>query len=62
MYSSGVGSVIIYGTVATYSCDEGFILQGSLIRSCSGDGSTPLGAFDGVEPVCSGNYLLLSSF
>ena len=40
-------------TVATYSCDEGFILLGSERRTCEyRNGST--GIWSDVEPTCDG--------
>ncbi len=44
------------GTVATYSCLEGFRLEGSPDRNCVGDDSTSDGNWDGVEPVCNGMF------
>ncbi len=38
--------------VATYSCDVGFSLVGNNTRTCTGDGSSITGAFDGVAPIC----------
>ena len=43
------------GTVATYSCGEGFGLSGGdVTRTCEGDGSSPNGAWSGVTPSCEG--------
>ena len=43
------------GTVATYSCDEGFGLSGGdVTRTCEGDGSSPNGDWSGVTPSCEG--------
>ncbi len=39
------------GTVATYSCDDGFILIGSSNRVCEDDGDI-LGTFAGIAPSC----------
>ena len=44
-------------TVATYSCLQGFRLEGSPDRTCVGDGSTSDGTWDSVEPVCNGMSL-----
>ncbi len=41
-------------TVATYTCDDGFVLRGgNEMRTCvdAGDGSSN-GRFDGVAPTC----------
>ena len=42
-----VGPEYDLGTVATYTCDEGFMLVGSAQRTCE-DGN-----FSGMEPFCS---------
>ena len=42
-----------YNTVATYSCDPGFSLQGSPTRTCTGDGTSVDGMFDGTAPSCA---------
>ena len=41
--SSGVNE----GSVATYTCDEGFILTGSITRTCTTNGGWTL-----IAPVC----------
>ena len=35
-------------TIATYSCDDGFMLIGSPERTCESSGN-----FSGVDPMCS---------
>ena len=42
-----------YNTVATYSCNPGFSLQGSPTRTCTGDGTSVDGMFDGTAPSCA---------
>ena len=37
------------GSIATYTCDEGFKLVGQSTRSCQENG-----AWDGTEPLCIG--------
>ena len=49
-----------YGTTASYDCDEGFFLQGESNRTCGGDGSSTVGIFDGVAPVCTSKFLAYS--
>ncbi len=44
----------IFAVVGTYSCDTGFSLVGNDSRTCSGDGSSVIGAFDGETPICEG--------
>ena len=46
-----------YDTMATYSCDVGYFLEGNSIRRCSGDGSSTTGSFDGLSPICTGMYV-----
>jgi len=36
------------GSVANYSCDAGFTLQGNTVRNC-----TPDATWDGAEPTCT---------
>ena len=35
------------GSRATYSCDNGFVLQGNIIRKCQN-----IGEWSGKEPIC----------
>ncbi|XP_064384964.1 uncharacterized protein LOC135333878 isoform X2 [Halichondria panicea] len=42
-----------YDTMATYSCDVGYFLEGNSIRRCGGDGSSTTGSFDGLSPICT---------
>ncbi len=41
-----------FDVVATYNCDTGFSLVGNSSRTCSGDGSSTTGAFDGSASTC----------
>ena len=43
-----------FGTTATYTCLEGYFLEGTSTRTCIGDGSGSSGNWNGVAPVCSG--------
>ena len=43
------------GGVATYVCDDGFELEGSMTRTCESSGM-----WSGVEPMCRG--MLITSF
>ena len=36
--------------MAIHSCDTGFVLAGK--RTCTGDGSSTTGVFDGVAAIC----------
>lgn len=47
----------LLGALATYSCDNGFILEGNRLRMCGSDG-----LWAGDPPMCSGeelNYLII---
>ena len=55
-YSPDVTSPYNFGTVATHTCNEGFYLQGSNARTCSGDGSSVSGMWSGSAPVCAGKF------
>ena len=44
-----------YGTTATYQCDSGYELTGGdTVKTCTGDGSSPMGQWDGSAPHCTG--------
>ena len=44
-----------YGTTATYQCDSGYELTGGdTVRTCTGDGSSPEGQWNGTAPHCTG--------
>ena len=43
----------VFGTIATYTCVNGFGLRGGdKSRVCVGDGSSPLGEWSGATPSC----------
>ncbi len=44
-----------FNVVASYSCDIGFTLVGGTTRTCTGDGSSVIGAFDRLAPTCEGD-------
>ena len=44
-----------FETQSTYSCDTGFFLVGINTRTCTGDGSSITGSFDGEAPTCEGD-------
>ncbi len=54
MYSSNAdeNSVFSFNVVATYTCDTGFSLVGGNSRTCTGDGNSTTGVFNGVAPTC----------
>ncbi len=41
-----------FDVVVNYYCDTGFSLVGNSLRTCTGDGSSTAGAFDGGAPTC----------
>ena len=56
-YSSDTVSPFDFGTTATYSCDEGFFLEGNSTQTCEGDGSRVDGVWSGSAPVCAGTLI-----
>ena len=40
-------STRVVGSIATYNCDDGFLLSGSIDRECQGNGT-----WSGDEPLC----------
>ena len=47
----------MFNVTANHSCDTGFDLVGNSSRTCSGDGSSITGAFDGEAPRCEGECI-----
>ena len=45
------------GTTATYSCYEGYYLEGEDVRTCVEDVSGVNGIWSGSTPRCAGKYL-----
>ena len=41
-----------FNAMANHSCDTGFVLVGSNTRTCTGDGSSTTGVFDGEAAFC----------
>ena len=55
VFSTEVASMYAFATVATYICDSGFgIEEGTILRTCGGDGLTPNGTWTGTAPSCGG--------
>ena len=55
VYSSDTTESYDYGTTATYQCDSGYELTGGdTVRTCTGDGSSPVGQWNGTILVCLG--------
>ena len=53
VYNDNVTEQLVFGTVATHSCDEGYFLVGDSVRTCEGNGSNVGGQWSGTGPVCS---------
>ena len=52
-YPSGTTAPYDYETTATYQCNNGHVFtSGDSVRTCTGDGSTPSGQWDGAAPRC----------
>ena len=47
-------STFDFGTIATFSCDSGLAVSGSVERTCHGDGSNVNGEWNGNDPTCVG--------
>ncbi len=42
-----------FNVTATYNCNTGFsLVGGNNTRTCTGNGSSTTGAFNGVSPIC----------
>ena len=46
-----------FNAMANYSCDTGFVLVGNNTRTCTGDGSSNTGGFDGEAPFCECEFI-----
>ena len=58
VYSSDTTEPYDYGTTATYQCDSGYELTGGdTVRTCTGDGSSAEGQWNGTAPACLGKGL-----
>ena len=59
-YSSDTTELYDYGTTATYQCDSGYELTGGdTVRTCTGDGSSPVDQWNGTAPACTGKQMML---
>ena len=48
-----------HGATATYQCDSGYELTGGdTVRTCTGDGSSPVGQWNGTASVCKGKQMI----
>ena len=51
-YSHGTTNPFDFGTIATFVCDDGFFLDGSMTSTCGGTAS--VGLWIESSPICSG--------
>ncbi len=52
-YSSGTTAPYDYETIATYQCNHGHVLtNGDSVNTCTGDGRSTVGEWDGAAPQC----------
>ena len=58
-YSTDSVAPFEFGTVATYTCSQGYELDGNPTRTCGGDGTSPNGTWSGSSPACVGQYHLV---
>ncbi len=56
VYSSVATSTLMFGTIATHSCNNGFYLYGNDTRMCSENGTSIFGVWDTAAPICIGNF------
>ena len=60
--ADGLGNYV-FNVTANHSCDTEFTLVGNNPRTCSGDGSSITGAFDGEDLKCEGaNSMSVSDY
>ncbi len=53
-YSLNQTMLLSFGTVATYTCDTGYVMSaGEAVRSCDGDDASTIGYWTGPDPVCT---------
>ena len=48
----------IEDSVATYTCDVGYIQEGTMTRTCQRNAATIPGVWSGSEPVCNSECIL----
>ncbi len=56
----GQGNSYAFNAEATYSCDTGFSLVDNNTRTCTGNGSSTNGSFDGEAPTCEGECIKIA--
>ena len=56
-YPSGTTARYDYGRIATYQCKDGHVLtNGDSERTCTGDGTSTVGEWDGAAPQCPRSF------
>ncbi len=45
---------LLVGTMATYSCDQGYVLAGDTVRTCEERGDETEGTWNATQPTCEG--------
>ncbi len=45
-----------FNAMSIHSCDTGFVMVGNNTRTCTGDGSSTTGAFDGEAAICEREF------
>ncbi len=47
-------SALLVGTIATYKCNQGYVLAGDTTRTCKERGDRTIGTWNGTMPQCEG--------
>ena len=55
LYDPDTTSPYVFGTTASYICNEGYYLSQTSVRTCTGSGSASF--WDGEEPQCIGKCI-----
>ncbi len=50
-------TVLGVGTTASYTCNQGTVLVGDVIRTCEDNGGATLGEWTGTNPSCEHNRM-----
>ena len=55
-YATDTMANFVQGTIATHSCDNGFVLNGSVTRTCMDNGMDFVGVWSGSAPTCARKF------
>ena len=58
-YSPDMTDPFEFNSRASHVCEEGYFLEGNQVRSCSGDGLSTIGNWNGETPICTGRYVCI---